>query len=103
MSDVPTWPGAAEPGAVSRDLSARAAVLALRLADFVEEHTSEAAGAAAAVTFMRRWAHAAIEAGAEAESTGLAEAPGGDTPLGHLVERLGLSDVERDLVLLAGL
>jgi len=103
MSDAPASPAAAEPTAASRDLSARAAVLALRLADFVEEHSSEAAGAAPAVAFLRRWARAAIEADPGADGTGPAGAPSGDAPLGQLAERLGLSDVERDLLLLAGL
>ena len=103
MNDAPMPPGAAEPSAASRDLSARAAVLALRLANFVEEHSSEAAGAGPAVAFLRRWAGAAIEAGPGSGGTGPAGAPGREAPLGQLVERLGLSDVERDLLLLAGL
>jgi hypothetical protein len=105
MSDSPqAAPSAAwEPNAVSRDLSARAAPLALRLAHFVEEHASEEAGAGATVDFLRRWAQAALETAAGTAPRAPDGHPPDDLPLDRLVARLRLTDVERDLLLLAGL
>src|SRR4051794_20442479 len=104
MTDLPGPPSPLrEPGAVSRDLSARAASLALRLASFVEENTSEEAGAGTAVGFLRRWARSALQAALGSSTGGPRPSPGVDLPLGQLVARLQLTDTERDLVLLAGL
>ncbi|MCW2622761.1 MAG: hypothetical protein JWL64_2363 [Frankiales bacterium] len=94
---------ASESSAVSRDLSARAARLAERLADFVEGHASEEAGAGGTVDFLRRWARAAIEAaGDPGARTPRGDEPG-HLPMDRLISRLALTDVERDLLLLAGL
>jgi ATPase family associated with various cellular activities (AAA) len=91
MSDQPAPPA----DEVSRDLSARAAAMAERLAGFVESHASAEAGAPAAVDFLRGWARATLDAGPPADLP--------DSPLRRLGTRLALSDVELDLLLLAGL
>jgi hypothetical protein len=91
MSEKPTPPA----GAVSRDFSARAAAMARRLADFVQSHASAEAGAPAAVDLLRSWARATLDAGP------LPDLP--DSPFHQLVTRLALTEVERDLLLLAGL
>jgi hypothetical protein len=99
MSDQPTQPppGLGTPPAdeVSRDLSARAAAMAERLAEFVQTHASAEAGASAAVDFLRGWVRATLDAGLPAGLPG--------SPFLQLATRLGLSRVERDLLLLAGL
>jgi hypothetical protein len=80
---------------VSRSLSARAAAIARRLADIVEETCSPESGAPAAAAFLREWA------------TTAANAANGDSaipqPFDRLVERLGLGPGEADLIMLAGL
>ncbi|WP_330334064.1 AAA family ATPase [Streptomyces sp. NBC_00536] len=83
---------------VSRDLSARAAALAVRLADLLDRTCSTEAGAAPAA-FLRAWA----EGAASRAVVGDPAAPLFGTPLGRLVDRFGLSTLECELVLLAGL
>jgi hypothetical protein len=80
---------------ISRDLSARAAGPARRLADFVAGNGSEDAGATATAAFLRRWARTAQDAAPKT--------PPQRNPIRELVSRLGLTEVERDLLLLAGL
>ncbi|MGW0742234.1 ATP-binding protein [Streptomyces sp. NPDC002817] len=80
---------------VSRALSARAATLAQRLAGLLDATCSAESGAPQAAAFLRDWATAAIAAGPGAGLRG--------DPLAALVERFGLCDDERDLLLLAGL
>jgi hypothetical protein len=79
---------------VDRDLSARAAELALRVAALVEETCSPQSGATATVAFLRDWAAAA------GASRPALEAP---APIDRLVAYFALDDAERDLLLLAGL
>jgi hypothetical protein len=79
---------------VSRELSARAAELAQRLAALLESTCSPESGAPAAVGFLRDWAEATIAAAPGTTHRG---------PLDALVERFGLCAAERDLLLLAGL
>jgi ATPase family associated with various cellular activities (AAA) len=96
-------PAADAPGAGEQDshaLSARAAGLALRLADLVEARASAESGAEAAAAFLRDWAGSA-RPGPGQPSDPLAAAPG--HPLAALASRLRLTGVEVDLLLLAGL
>ena len=85
----------------SRSLSARAAVVARRLADIVEETCSPESGAPAASAFLREWADSA----SRGASTGAGPDPDtlAEQPLDRLVRRLGIGPAERDLILLAGL
>ncbi|WP_031064392.1 ATP-binding protein [Streptomyces sp. NRRL WC-3742] len=85
-------PGVAE--AVSRGLSARAAVVALRLARLLES-TCDRETAEDLVGFLRSWAEAAAE---EAQPYA-ADAE----PVHRLASRLSLTGPELDLLLLAGL
>lgn len=85
----------AEPERVSRALSARAAVLAQRVAGLLEATCREESGAPAATAFLRGWAEFAAEPAAGR--------PPEPDPFGHLLARLGIGPVERDLLLLAGL
>lgn len=80
---------------VSRALSARAAAAARRLAGLLEATCSPESGARRAAGFLRDWAAAAAAAAPVTR-------PRSD-PLAALVERFGLCDDERDLLLLAGL
>ncbi|MFF4101586.1 ATP-binding protein [Streptomyces sp. NPDC001903] len=86
------------PERVSRDLSRRAAEVAVRVAELLETLCSEEAGGES-VAFLRDWAASAAERAAAA--------PGGrppaDTPLDRLVHRYGLGSLETELVLFAGL
>lgn len=76
----------------SADLTARAALVALQMADVLEAHCGGDAAAAEAVAFVRRWASDSPAVPGDREQ-----------PLDRLVERHRLSPVEVDLVLLAGL
>ncbi|MFD7027009.1 ATP-binding protein [Streptomyces sp. NPDC059917] len=82
----------------SRDLSARAATVALRLADLLDRTCSAEAGGAPSA-FLRAWA----EGAASRAVIGDPAAPLFATPFGRLVDRFGLSPLECELVLLAGL
>ncbi|MGC0398699.1 hypothetical protein RKD27_001343 [Streptomyces sp. SAI-126] len=79
---------------VSRALSARAAVVARRLAALLDATCSAESGAPAAAGFLRDWAEAAL-----ADDPATSERD----PLDVVVDRFGLGDAERDLLLLAGL
>jgi len=81
---------------VSRSLSARAAVVARRLAAIVEETCSPESGAPAAADFLRKWADAALVGDVEHDHPP-------EHPLDRLASRLLLGPVEIELVLLAGL
>jgi hypothetical protein len=83
----------APPEWASRQLSARAAGIALRVADLLASASSPQSGGAEAAGFLRRWADAASRR----------PGPGWRGPLDHLAERFGLSATEGDLLLLAGL
>jgi hypothetical protein len=78
---------------VSLALSARAADLAIRVADLVEAHCSPES-ALAAVAFLRSWAQRSIQN---------APTPGPAAPLDLLCARRGYGPLEEDLILLAGL
>ncbi|MFF0410258.1 ATP-binding protein [Kitasatospora sp. NPDC004745] len=82
------------PEAVSRELTARAAGPARRLAGLLDDTCGTDSGDSSA-RFLREWADAAA-AGGPAEHTG-------PSPVRRLVERLGLTAAELDLLLLAGL
>ncbi|MER7756235.1 ATP-binding protein [Kitasatospora sp. NPDC097643] len=84
----------AEAEAVSRGLSARAAVVAVRLAGLLDD-TCDPESAGDSVEFLRDWA----EAAAESAQPYAADAE----PVHRLVRRLGLTGAELDLLLLAGL
>lgn len=76
----------------SADLTARAGVVALQVAEVLEAHCAGDEAAAAAVAFLRRWAD------------GCPAVPGDrQQPLDRLAARHRLSPAEVDLVLLAGL
>ncbi|MGH7744122.1 MAG: ATP-binding protein [Candidatus Dormibacteria bacterium] len=81
-----------DQNATSRELSARAAQLATRLAALLEQRCSPESGAAEAVDFLRRWAMSATSI----------QLPGLH-PLDLLATRFGLTDDEVDVLLLAGL
>ncbi|WP_412543360.1 ATP-binding protein [Longispora sp. K20-0274] len=76
------------------DLAARVAPLALRLADLLDERCGRASGAGEAATFLRTWA---------GQSTVTVPADPGLRPLDRLRDRYGLTPVDLDLLLLAGL
>lgn len=78
----------------SRDLTGRAARLAVRVAELLDATCTAESGAAAAAAFLRSWAGTAT-----AGRPGLTRS----TPLDAVVARFGLTDAERDLLLLAGL
>jgi hypothetical protein len=80
------------PEQTSRELSARAAQLAARLAALLEQRCSPESGATEAIDFLRRWA-----------SSASAEQYLNRHPLDLLTARFDLSDDEVDLLLLAGL
>ena len=80
------------PGEISRQLTARAARLALAVADVLEASTSSESGAAHAVGFLRDWAR-----------SGSTVLPGAYQPLDVLVEHYQLCAAEVELLLLAGL
>ncbi|MFI5979785.1 ATP-binding protein [Streptomyces sp. NPDC051555] len=82
----------------SRDLSARAATVAVRLADLLDRTCSTEAGGAPSA-FLRAWA----EGAASRAVIGDPAVPLFATPFGRLVDRFGLSPLECELVLLAGL
>ncbi|WP_127500897.1 ATP-binding protein [Actinoplanes solisilvae] len=77
-----------------RDLSARAAQLALRVAALLEAVCTAESGARAAAAFLRSWAGTAMTT---------RPAPTCSTPLDAVTTRFALTDAERDLLLLAGL
>ncbi|MER7461308.1 AAA family ATPase [Streptomyces sp. NPDC097981] len=83
---------------ISRDLSGRAAAVAVRVAELLETLCSEEAGGESAA-FLRDWAASAAHRAAAV--------PGGRppaaTPLDRLVHRFGLGAPETELVLFAGL
>ncbi|MER5731881.1 ATP-binding protein [Streptomyces sp. NPDC002138] len=81
-----------------RDLSARAATVAVRLADLLDRTCSAEAGGGASA-FLRAWAEGAGGRAVLADQA----APLFGTPFGRLVDRFGLSPLECELVLLAGL
>ncbi|QEU96628.1 ATP-binding protein [Streptomyces kanamyceticus] len=82
-------------------LSARAARVALRVADLVEAHcTAESAGPA--VAFLRSWAEHARQAGGT-EALDPAEPADPADPLERIRARYRLSPLATDLLLLAGL
>ncbi|MFD0270381.1 AAA family ATPase [Streptomyces sp. NPDC127106] len=87
---------------ISRDLSVRAAAVAVRVAELLETTCSEEAGAEPAA-FLRDWAAAAER---RAPGPTPATAPGPDAesaPLDRLVRCYGLGVLETELVLFAGL
>jgi hypothetical protein len=79
---------------MGRDLSARAAELAVRVATLVDDTCSPESGAPATVAFLREWAAAA-----------LADRPVLDrsAPLDWVLAAFDLGPTERDILLLAGL
>ncbi|MGA5818147.1 ATP-binding protein [Kitasatospora sp. NPDC094028] len=92
MSESTDLPHA--PEAASRALTARAAGIALRLAGLLEA-TCDTDSSADSVDFLRAWANAARH---QEEPL-----PADADPLGRLADRLALTEVELDLLLLAGL
>ena len=76
---------------ISRDLSARAATLAVRIADVLEAQCSTESGAGEAVDFLRTWA----------KEMAAPTLPG--HPFDLLAQRFQLTEDERRLLLLAGL
>ena len=82
----------ADPGAISRQLTAAAARVARTVAEVIERSTSGDAAAAAAETFLRDWADSAGVPGAA-----------GSHPFDLLADRYRLLPAERELILLAGL
>lgn len=100
MSEYPVFQPTAfessggQPQWVSRDLSARAANLALQLGELLEATCTPESGAHAAVAFLREWADSAGDAWM---------ADYRPTPLDAVVDRFDLTADERDLLLLAGL
>lgn len=78
----------------SRDLSGRAAQLAVRLAKLLDTTCTDESGAPSAATFLRTWADAALAA---------RPGPARPAPLDALAARFGLTETEGDLLLLAGL
>lgn len=91
MRDIPL-PSLAAPGETSRQLTARAAGLALAVAEVVETSASRGSGAAATACFLREWADSAP-----------ALLPGARQPLDVLADHYRLCSAEVDLILLAGL
>jgi hypothetical protein len=83
-----------DPEVASRDLSARAAAIAQRLATLLETSCSPGSGAPAAVAFLREWA---------ASVAGRRPATEQSMPIDLLVRTFGLTNRECDLLLLAGL
>lgn len=92
-ASVPT-PEASDGYVVSRNLTARAATVALRLAGLLEERCSVESGAGAAASFLRTWSGSAL---AEESPAPLAQ------PLECLARYYSLSRAEVDVLLLAGL
>ncbi|MGW4690167.1 ATP-binding protein [Streptomyces sp. NPDC004244] len=93
----------------SRDLSVRAAAVAVRVAELLEATCSEEAGAEPAA-FLRDWAAAAERRAPGPAAPGHGSAPGqgsgsapGRTPFERLVRWYGLGALEAELVLFAGL
>jgi hypothetical protein len=84
----------------SHAVSALAAGLALRLAALVETQASAESGAREAARFLREWANS-VELVEGPDSH--AQAVGGGRPLSELLSRFGLTHVELELLLLAGL
>lgn len=78
---------------VSADLTARAGLLASRVAAVIEQYCTPESGAEQAVAFLRDWADAA----------GFPDQPPAGSPLQRLVDGYDLTGDEADLVLLAGL
>ncbi|MFB7263347.1 ATP-binding protein [Streptomyces nojiriensis] len=86
------------PDRISHDLSARAAVVALRVAELLETTCSEEAGGESSA-FLRDWADGAMSRAEQIRGAG----PLTGTPFDRLVHRLGIGPLEAELVLLAGL
>ena len=82
----------ADPGAISRQLTAASAGLALTVAEVIERSTAGDPASVSASAFLRDWA-------ASAEPV----LPAVGLPLDLLTERYRLLAAERDLILLAGL
>ncbi|MEU9372833.1 ATP-binding protein [Streptomyces sp. NPDC048255] len=83
---------------VSHDLSARAAGVALRLAELLESTCSQEAGGDAS-GFLRDWARGAAGRAERVRGT----PPLTGAPLDRLAQRLRITPLETELVLLAGL
>ncbi|MEU6863245.1 ATP-binding protein [Streptomyces sp. NPDC046876] len=83
---------------ISLALSARAAAVAVRVADLLDSLCSEEAGAEPAA-FLRDWAATAVRRA----RPGPGGPPPSVTPLDRLVRRYGLGVLETELVLFAGL
>src|SRR5437773_1552787 len=92
MHDIPLPQLMAASGEISRQLTARAARLALAVADVVEASASSESGAVQAVSFLRDWAGSAS-----------AVLPGARQPLDVLADHYQLCAAEVELLLLAGL
>jgi hypothetical protein len=92
MNDTALQRLLAAPGETSRQLTARAARLALAVADVVEGSASSESGAVHAVSFLRDWA-----------SSASAVLPGAPQPLDLLADHYQLCPAEVELLLLAGL
>ncbi len=83
------------------DLSARAARIAVAVAAVLDERCTPGSGADEAAGFLRGWA---VDASTTAAGSVRSDAgAAGGAPLDRLVRVLGLTDLEHDLVLLAGL
>lgn len=87
-----------DPEWAARELAARAAGVADRVAFVVEQSCTPDSGAGEAVTFLKQWAESAVVATADRDPDALA-----DHPLDLLAARYGLSARECELILLAGL
>ena len=102
MSDVAFAPPAVSvAGAeelVSRDLSARAAEVAVALAGVVESACEPSDGVEAAAATLRSWAEYAVSSRAAGGSVALS-----DPPLQRVARGVGLTNEELDIVLLVGL
>lgn len=91
MSGVdPEWAG--------RELWARSADVARRVAEVIEQTCHPECGAAEAVAFIKRWADSAAAPGTDEFGP-----PAADHPLDLLTARYGLTAGESELLLLAGL
>src|SRR5688500_12742306 len=83
-----------EDHAVSRTLTARAATVAVRVADLLEERCSAGSKAGEAAAFLRTWSDSALSGAVREPAV---------QPLDNLVRYFSLSAPEVDLLLLAGL
>src|SRR4051812_7775272 len=89
-----------DPGVrtASADVTGRVAAMALRVAGLVRDHSGPDTGGPDAAAFLQRWAES-VPARPVEELAEIAN----DTPLARLSESLGLSPLEVNLLLLAGL